>query len=314
MTLRVLVTGASGFIGEALVPALAKAGHLVRAASRRRANSLPERVEWVQLPDLQDAVDWSSLLANVDVVVHLAGIAHRNDVDGAAIDSINRAAVAGLAAACHRHVVKRLIFVSSAGVHAGSASKSGVSECQAPNPATAYDRAKLAAECAVRESGAPYTILRPVVVYGAGARANFALAVRLARSPLPLPFGSFEARRSLLAIENLISAIIVCLDSHATLNETFLVADPEAISVFAIFAQLRRGLGRRPCLVSIPAALFEHLFRIIGRSDIWSRIGQEFHVDSTKLQKAGWRPLISTEIGLRAVGASQRVGGPVAGS
>ncbi len=314
MTLRVLVTGASGFIGNALVPALVKTGYQVRAASRQRANSLPGQVEWVQLPDLREAVDWSSLLANVDVVVHLAGVAHRSGVHGGAIDSINRAAVADLATACQRHRVKRLIFMSSAGVHAGTASKAVVSECHTPDPVTAYDRAKVAAECAVTDSGAPYTILRPVVVYGVGAKANFALAVQLARSSLPLPFGLLKARRSLLAIENLILAVVVCVDSDATLNKTFLVADPEAISVSAIFAHLRRGLGRRPCLVPIPPILLERLLRIIGRSDIWNRVGQDFVVDSTKLQKAGFRPIVSTESGLRAVGASHRANRAAAGS
>ena len=314
MTLRVLVTGASGFIGNALVPALVKTGHQVRAASRQRANFLPGPVEWVQLPDLREAVDWSSLLANVDVVVHLAGVAHRSDVHGGAIDSVNRAAVAGLAAACQRHGGQ----AADLHVVSRSACRDRLEGCRVrmspPDPVTAYDRAKFAAECAVTDSGAPYTILRPVVVYGVGAKANFALAVQLARSSLPLPFGSLKARRSLLAIENLILAVVVCLDSAATLNKTFLVADPEAISVSAMFAQLRRGLGRRPCLVPIPPIFFERLLRIIGRSDIWNRIGQDFVVDSTKLQKAGFRPIVSTESGLRAVGASHRANRPAAGS
>ncbi|MGM4921482.1 NAD-dependent epimerase/dehydratase family protein [Tardiphaga sp. 804_B3_N1_9] len=306
MALRVLVTGASGFIGEALVTALVASGHRVRAASRQRANFPSGRVEWVQLPDLRGAVEWSSLLANVDVVVHLAGIAHRNGVHGDAIDRVNRGAVAALAAACQRHDVRRLIFMSSAGVHAGSTSKAAVIESHAPDPVTAYDRAKIAAERAVEDSGAPYTILRPVVVYGAAAKANFALAVRLARLSLPLPFGALEIRRSLLAIDNLIAAVIFCLDGEATLNQTFLVADPEAITVSAMFLELRRGLGRQPCLVPVPPAFFERLLRIVGRPDIWGRIGQEFVVDSTKLQNAGFRPLVLTEEGLRAVGAFYR--------
>ena len=304
MTLRILVTGASGFVGSALVPALVRGGHRVRAASRKQSNCWPAEAEWVQLWDLSSPADWSPLLIDVDVVIHLAGMAHRTDFDTDKIDRVNRAAIAGLVVACEQHTIKRLILMSSAGVQSGLAPRAAVSELDPPAPVTAYDRAKLAAEGIVLAGRVPYTILRPVVVYGRGAKANVAQLIRLARLPVPLPFGSLKSRRSLLAIENLISAIAKCLDDEQTLNETFLVADPEPISISSMFAQIRCGLGRRPLLLPIPPVLVREALQIVGRSDLWSRLGQDFVVDASKLQKAGWCPLVSTEDGLRMIGAS----------
>ncbi|NOJ43545.1 NAD-dependent epimerase/dehydratase family protein [Bradyrhizobium australiense] len=120
-------------------------------------------------------------------------------------------ATANLVKACRHHPIKRLIFTSSIGAQAGSAADHVVTEADGPRPITAYDCAKLAAEEEIRLSGVPFTIPRPVIVYGLGAKANIALIMRIAALPVPLPFGAFENRRSLLAIDNLM-AIILCMD------------------------------------------------------------------------------------------------------
>ena len=141
--------------------------------------------------------------------MHLAAIAHRSHVDSGDYAKANRVATGNLARACRRHGIKRLIFMSSIGAQAGSAADHVVTEKDEPGPITAYDRAKLAAEEEVRRSGAPFTILRPVIIYGPGAKANIALIQRIAALPLPLPFGAFRNQRSLLSIDNLVQAIIV---------------------------------------------------------------------------------------------------------
>src|SRR5215216_1610671 len=179
MSLRILVTGSSGFIGSAVSSALAAAGYGVRGASRKPDGRLtPDQVEWVRLPDLEGEIDWDPIVAGIDVVVHLAAIAHRSDVDSDDYARANRIATASLAMACSRHKIKRLIFMSSIGAQAGSAADHVVTEADEPCPVTAYDRAKLAAEVEVRNSGVPYTILRPVIVYGPGAKANIAMMMR----------------------------------------------------------------------------------------------------------------------------------------
>lgn len=193
MLLRILVTGSSGFIGSAVVSALAAAGHSVRAASRRpgKAANLAN-VEWVELPDLEGEVNWGPLVAGMDIVVHLAAIAHRSHADSPDYAKANRVATANLVQVCRSHMIKRLIFMSSIGAQAGSAADGVVTEMDEPRPVTGYDRAKLAAEEEIRISGVPFTILRPVIVYGPGAKANIALIMRIAALPVPLPFGAFE--------------------------------------------------------------------------------------------------------------------------
>src|SRR4051794_5017388 len=253
MALRILVTGSSGFIGSAVSSALAAAGHPVRMASRR-PNNTPNKdvMEWMKLPDLENDVDWNPFVEGMDIVVHLAAIAHRGHVDSGDYARANRLATASLAKACQRHTIKRLIFMSSIGAQAGSAADHVVTEADEPWPITAYDRAKLAAEEEIRRSGVPFTILRPVIVYGPGAKANIALMMRIAALPVPLPFGAFKNQRSLLSIENLVQAVILCLDSPQTLNQTFIVCDEEAITLADMLATMREAAGRPPRRLSIP--------------------------------------------------------------
>jgi nucleoside-diphosphate-sugar epimerase len=301
MPFRILVTGSSGFIGAAVVSALAASGHSVRAASRRRTVATQSNVEWAQLADLGSAVDWNSLVGGMDIVVHLAAIAHRGDSDSPDYEKVNRTATAELAQACRSQNVKRLIFMSSIGAQTGSAADHVVTELDRPRPVTAYDRAKLAAEEEIRTAGVPFTILRPVVVYGPGAKANVALMMRLAASPLPLPFGAFNNRRSLLAIDNLVQAVLFCLEGSTTLNQTFVVCDPEPITLAEMLATLREAAGHSPRLVSVPPVAVRAIIVAAGQGQLWDRIGRDLVASSEKLQAAGWSPQIQTRKGLRAM-------------
>jgi nucleoside-diphosphate-sugar epimerase len=305
MSLRILVTGSSGFIGQAVSSALAEAGHRVRAASRQ-PNRTPDQadIEWMELPDLAKEVDWSPLVESMDVVVHLAAIAHRSEADAGDYIRVNHAATAALAECCRRYAVKRLIFMSSIGAQTGSAADQVVTETDEPHPVTGYDRAKLAAEEDIRRSGVPFTILRPVIVYGPGAKANIALLMRIAALPLPLPFGAFRNRRSLLAIENLAQAIEYCLDSPQTLNQVFIVSDPEPIALAEMFAALREGAGRSPWLVQVPPFAVKALVTALGRSELWDRVGRDLVASPAKLQAAGWSPQTWTKNGLRVMAST----------
>jgi nucleoside-diphosphate-sugar epimerase len=300
MSFRILITGSSGFIGSAVSSALAAAGHRVRAASRtRRAND--ETVEWMKLPDLEGEVDWNPFLSGIDIVVHLAAIAHRGDAERNDYAKANRVATARLADACSRNHIQRLIFMSSIGAQAGSAADHVVTELDEPWPITAYDRAKLAAEEEIRRAGVPFTILRPVIVYGPGAKANIALIARIAALPFPLPFGAFQNRRSLLAIDNLIQAVVLSLSGTATLNQTFIVCDREPITLAEMFSTLREAAGRSPGLIPIPAVAVRAVVVAAGRQSLWDRIGRELVASSAKLQNAGWSPQVETKDGLRAM-------------
>lgn len=299
---RILVTGSSGFLGSAVSSALAKAGHSIRAASRRPPRRLNQSgVEWMRLPDLENEVDWTPLLEGIDIVVHLAAIAHRSHTASADYASANRAATASLAQACRRHSIKRLVFMSSIGAQAGSAADHVVTENLEPSPVTAYDRAKLAAEEEIRRSGVPFTILRPVIVYGPGAKANIALVMRIAALPVPLPFGAFSNQRSLLSIDNLVQAIFLCLAGDETLNRTFIVCDDKPISLAEILTTLREATGRPPRLISVPPLLVKTMIIAAGRPALWDRIGRTLVASSANLQRIGWSPQVETKAGLRAM-------------
>jgi len=300
---KILITGASGFIGAPLTATLAAAGHQVRAAMRdRRRRAFPAGVEIALLPDLAGAVDWTPLVTGMDAIVHLAGIAHVGpEIPDAIYDRVNHLATAALAGTASLAGVRRLVFMSSTRAQAGAASKEPLTEDAIPQPIDAYGRSKLAAEAAVRASGVPYTILRPALVYGPNPKGNIASLMRLAAKRIPLPFGAFSNPRSLLAIDNLIGAVRFALEDPRADNETFLVADPGAITVAELVTALRTAAGRKPWLVPVPPALLSGLLAAIGKRDMADRLAGTLIAEPAKLLAAGWQPMTDTRRALAAV-------------
>lgn len=300
--MRVLVTGASGFVGRALTGALAGDDTLVRAAARHPASIVPSPgVEPVYLPDLLSPPDWDPLLKDMDAVVHLAAIAHAGaGIGESQYDRVNRIATETLARACADRNI-RLIFISSIRAQTGPVADRSLTEADAPKPTDAYGRSKLAAEDAVRRSGASFTILRPVVMYGPGVKGNVAALLRLADTPLPLPFARFDAKRSLLAVDNLVSAIRHALAGPSMEGQTFIVADDDPVSLADMIAIMRSALNRPHRLFALPPAFFSSLLQMAGRGDMWDRIGGALMADAAKLRATGWRPVVNTRDGLAAM-------------
>jgi UDP-glucose 4-epimerase len=290
--MRVLVTGSSGFVGRHLVASLVQAGMRVRAATRQ-PGSLPgvSGVEAVRVADLAGPVDWETALDGVDAIVHLAGIAHVGGSLGAeAYARINRRATGELAEACMRRGVRRFVFMSSIRAQSGAWAPEVLTEADAARPTEDYGRSKLGAENDLRASALAWTILRPTAIYGAGVKGNFATLLRLARLPLPLPFGAFSARRSLLGLDNLARAVRFVLEDGATIRQTYIVADPEPVGLAEMRAAMRAGLGRGPGLIALPPSGIKTLLHFAGRDDLWERLGGELVADPRKLIAAGWQP------------------------
>jgi UDP-glucose 4-epimerase len=308
---RVLVTGASGFIGQALVPALLSRGHAVRAASRGKP-AFASPVEAVAHGDLRgggfgDGSAWLPLVKDVDAVVHLAGIAHTGPgVSAQDYDRVNHCATVGLAAAAATAGVGRLVFVSTIRAQTGPSSGRVLTEDDPPAPTDPYGHSKLAAEVALAQSETPFTVLRPVLVYGRGVKGNLAALARLAALPVPLPFGAFDRRRSLLGIGNLVAAIGFVLGHADTRSATYIVADPEPVSLAQIVTALRAGTGRSPGLVAVPPALMRFGLTAIGGARYWDQLAGELVVDPGKLMRAGFRPQTSTAAGLAAMTAPRQ--------
>jgi nucleoside-diphosphate-sugar epimerase len=296
---RVLITGASGFIGRRLTGALAKMGWQVRAASRDSSTiQTASGVERVAMPDLERSVDWSALLDGASHVVHLAGIAHApGSLPDRLYTRVNADAAGELAEAA-RGRIERLVLISSVRAQAGLSADHPITEKDAALPTDAYGRSKLAAERLIAQSGVTFTVLRPAVVYGKGVKGNIASLATLAKTPMPLPFAGLGNRRSLLALENFVSAISLVLVSEQAANETFLVADAEPISVADLVVAMREGLGRPPHLVKVPLGAVKRLMKSFGREAEWERISGDFVIDASKLMEIGWRPAVATRDGI----------------
>jgi len=306
---RILITGASGFIGRATVAVLANAGHVIRAAVRRKSNAqFAAGVEIVQHPDLIQDFDWHPFLEGVEEIIHLAGVAHSGrGIESPLYDRVNRRATAQLAEAAGRAGIKRFLFVSSVRAQSGPVADHALTEHDPPMPTDAYGRSKLAAEAAVVDAGVPFTILRPVQLYGLGMKGGFALLARAAQSPWPLPLKDFKNRRALLGIENFISALNFVLTTSAAAGETYLLADPGMPPPLSeVTAILRRAHNRRPLLLPMPPHYVEIPLRMVGRGDVWERFGGNLRVDITKLLRLGWQPAHDTTSGLTALAQAQR--------
>jgi nucleoside-diphosphate-sugar epimerase len=285
----VLVTGSGGFLGRHIVRYLAALGYKVIAASRTASGFGNPNIVAVQLPELSEPFDWQPLLEGCDAVVHLAGLAHKS-ANEEQYDLINHRATAALARAAASVGTNHLVFVSSIAAQSGPFSDHKLREDDPPRPNNAYGRSKLAAENAIRAAGVSFTILRPVVIYGEGEKGNVATVHRIARLPIPLPFGGVTARRSVLSIQNFNSAVAMALTNPRARREIFIVSNPTPVTVADLIADYRMSLGRSPWLVPIPERWLELSFEIIGQRPIWERFGRPLIADPSKLLAIGWNP------------------------
>ena len=247
-------------------------------------------------PDLAKPVFWSPLIAGMDAVVHLAGIAHVGPgVTEQTYDRVNHLATAELARAAAAAGVHRLVFLSSIRAQTSATADRPLSEADEPRPTDGYGRSKLAAETAVRASGVPCTILRPTLVYGPGVKGNVASLMRLAALPIPLPFGALSNRRSLLALNNLIAAVCFALEDPRAAYETFLVADPQAISVAQLVSMLRVATGQKPWLLPVPPSVLKIALSALGQRHVYERLAGTLVAEPRKLMAAGWQPVVDTK-------------------
>lgn len=294
----VALTGATGFVGRALLADLRANGYRVRALLRRPADEARDADSAV-IGDLARPVNMARALEGVDVVVHSAAIAHA--MSGRPEDdyrAVNTEATVALAQAARRAGAKRFVFLSSVRAQTGPSADGVVDESRPAVPTDPYGRSKLAAEQGLAEAGIDWVALRPVLVYGPGVKGNMASLVRLARSPWPLPLPIPSARRSLLAVENLAGAVRIAITAAGAPGRPYLVADDGALDIAGIVAALRAGAGRRVPGLPVPAFLFHAAARLAGRAELAERLTGDLVVDTGALRALGWRPVVSTKDGL----------------
>lgn len=311
--MRVLVTGASGFVGRHLIRALRDAGHEVAACSRSRVEQ--PGIVYIASPDLGPGTDLAAALVGVDAVVHLAGLAvvdgHGNaaDLEGK-YRKVNVEGTRALAKQAAKAGVQHFVFMSS--LHAVAAdSDERLSEQTEPRPTSAYGRTKMAAEKAIQEelrtSGCAWTILRPPLVYSPGNQANFGLLLKLVKTGIPLPLASVRNRRSFLYIENLVDLISKCLGNAKAFGKVYLPSDGEDLST----AQLIEKIWKAECnaggcaaprgarLFHFPPSLLKAAGRMPGLGAL-RKLTSSLYVDSEPIRRdLGWIPPFTMEEGLR---------------
>lgn len=265
--MKVLVTGASGFIGSHLLPLLAESRFEIVAASRRKRAS-SQAIEWRNSPELGQDADWSVALQGVDAVVHLAGraqIGAESSAEENACLRINTEGTRKLAQQAVRSGVGHFIFVSSCQAVAAE-SDLPLNEKTAPRPSSPYGRSKLAAEEDVREemkgTKCGWTILRPPPVYGPGQQSNFSRLLSLVQRGIPLPLASVRNRRSFIYVKNLTDAIVACLGNSVSNGKTYYPSDGEDISTPELLRAIARADQSGRCSVpsdSIPNKATSHV-------------------------------------------------------
>lgn len=307
---NVLVTGASGFIGRALCAELSRRGVSIAGVSRDIGKLDGQLYKSIQIKDISPDTDWSGMLEEIDTVIHLAARAHILNED--AVDPINAfrqtnfRGTERLAYSAAASGVKRLVYVSSIGVN-GLQTETGrpFSESDTPNPHNPYALSKLEAEQALArisaETGLEVVIVRPPLVYGGNAPGNFAQMVKVLKRGVPLPLASVHNLRSLIYLENLVDALILCAVAPEASGNTYLVSDGEDISTPDLLRQLGAAIGQPARLFPCPASLLQLAGRLAGKTDQIDRLLGSLQIDSEKIRRElGWVPPYTLEQGLRA--------------
>lgn len=300
---KLLITGGTGFIGSRLLSQLQHSD--IITAGRAAPNS-----NWPHYPiNLSGQADYSNCLTGVSTIIHLAGqsqaapqasIQQRQQ-----LKNINIDATLALAKQAQAKGVQRFIFISSAKVN-GEANPPGhpFSADNPPQPHGLYAQSKLKAERGLialsRDSDMELVILRPTMVYGPQLKGNFASLVKLAKSPLYLPLGQIDNRRSMVYIDNLISAISHCVNSPKAAGKIFMVADQDPVSTSELLIELRQGLNKPTRLWPAPKGLIKMILKLAGRLTSYHSLFSDFEVDSQTIQsQLDWQPPFSRQQGLQ---------------
>lgn len=307
--MKILVTGATGFVGSALCEVLAASGHELVKAVRKGIGS-----GRVVVGDIRAETPWAGAVGDCDAVVHLAARVHVMKDDAAdpllEFRKTNIDATLVLASQAAQAGVKRFIFMSSVKVngeqtHPGHPFRTD----DIPAPQDPYGISKMEAEVGLRkiaeQTGMEVVIIRPPLVYGPGVKANFASMVRWLQRGVPLPLGAIHNHRSLVALDNLVDLIVTCIDHPAAANQTLMVSDGEDVSTTELLRRMGAALGKPARLISIPQGLLEWGAALAGKHDVAQRLFSSLQVDSAPTcQLLGWNPPVSLDQGLLQVAKS----------
>jgi|TARA_B110000902_G_scaffold27376_1_gene29688 nucleoside-diphosphate-sugar epimerase len=304
----ILVTGATGFVGRSVVEQLLNDHYGVRACSRLKNVSNSTGVELYEIGDMSESIDWHQALQDIDVVIHIAARVHVMD-DSVAdplteFRKVNTAGTLNLARQAAESGVKRFIFTSSIKVNG---EMTLVDLPFKPNdnyiPTDPYGLSKYEAEQGLltiaEETGMEVVIIRPPLIYGPNVKANFASMMKWVNKGIPLPFGAIDNKRSLVALDNLVSFIIHCADYKKTpqaANQVFLISDGEDVSTTELLQKVAKAFGKKALLLPVPVSLMTLSAKLLGKGDVANRLFGSLQVDSSEARELlGWEPVITMD-------------------
>ncbi|MGQ7939354.1 UDP-glucose 4-epimerase family protein [Paraburkholderia sp. D1E] len=316
MTQRVLITGANGFVGNAVSRALLQRGDSVIGLVRRPQTAADGVLEWLfDANDFEGIDERWPVATRCDAVIHLAARVHvMRDTTADPLAAYRLTNVTGtlrVAAAARHRGARRFVFVSSIKAVGEGHAAHPITEADEPAPTDPYGISKLEAERALieygRESGLEIVIVRPPLVYGPGVRANFLQLMSAIAKGIPLPLGSIAARRSLVFVDNLADALVHCTTDPRAAGETFHVTDGRDLSVSELARALAKQLHVPGRLIPVPVGLLRLAGRLTGRSALIDRLVGELRLDSSHIcERLGWYPPHTVEHGLLETAAWYR--------
>lgn len=305
-----LLTGSTGFLGTALARWLVEdSRYQLVTAVRREAANLVSGSQPISVGDLEANTDWRSALSGIEVVIHTSARVHvMNDSANEPLTEFRRVNVEGtlnLARQAAAAGVKRFIFISSIKVNGeGTFLNQPYTSEDMPAPVDPYGISKREAEDGLRilaeKTGMEIVIIRPPLVYGPGVKANFLRMMCWLYKGIPLPLGSINNARSLVALDNLVDLIVTCVDYPAAANQTFLVSDDDDLSTAELLKRMARALGKPARLLSIPVWLLKTGAALVGKRDFAQRLLGSLQVDISKTREVlGWSPPVSVDEALK---------------
>ena len=292
--MKILITGSKGYVGSTLNNKLKLAYTVI--GHGRTADNLSDTSEFFAV-DIDRQSNWKACLSGVNTIIHLAAVAHNKSNDPELINEVNVSGTINLAQQAVESSVKRFIFISSIGV-LGNANLTPFNEQSSARPHSFYAESKLRAESALlkiaSESNMEVVIIRPVLVYGAGAPGNFGKLVNLVdRVPL-LPFAICHNKRSFISVDNLVDFISVCIIHPKAKNQIFCISDGTDVSTRELTNGIAEGLNKGLIQLPIPVSIFKILGKITGKSHQIEQLIGDLQVDSSKAKKLlDWAPPVT---------------------
>ncbi len=319
---KILVTGATGFIGRKLCLSLKEKGYIIRAAVRGKVRDVSGSEEYVEVGDIDELTDWQQALTGVDTVIHLAARAHiLNDLAASPSDifrKINALGTERLAKMAAEAGVRRFIFISSVKVN-GEGSVLAYTEKDIPAPQDAYGSSKQEAEGLLASLAAQtkleVIILRLPLVYGPGVKANFKNLIKIIGSGIPLPFKRINNRRSFIYLGNLVDAIIICITHPLAAGQTFMLSDGRDVSTSDLIKMIASAMHKRVVLFFLHPDILRVLGKILVRAEEMEKLTGSLFVDSGKIRKLlDWKPPFTMEEGIRETFKGVEIASPAADS